>query len=88
MNSKCVQGGFRLLRGALVAVIVAAALAKGAFAGPLEDGVAAYSRGDFATALRLLRPLAENGNAYAQYSLGFMYATGKGVPRDYTVAVK
>jgi hypothetical protein len=64
MKGKCVQGGFRLLRGALVAVIVAA-LAKAAVAGPLEDRVAAYSRGDFATALRLLRPLAENGNADA-----------------------
>ena len=43
-----------------------------AAAGPLEDGVAASRNGDFATALRLLRPLADEGNATAQLNLGFM----------------
>ena len=38
--------------------------------------------GDYATALRLLRPLAERGNREAQYNLAVMYANGWGVPRD------
>ena len=38
--------------------------------------------GDYATALRLLRPLAERGNRQAQYNLAVMYANGRGVPRD------
>ncbi len=51
-------------------------------------GVAAYKRGDYATALRELRPLAEQGNANAQYNLGFMYINGLGVPLDYAEAAK
>ncbi len=58
------------------------------FAGPLEDGEAAYNRGDYATALRLLGPLAEQGNAGAQLHLGQMYAQGEGVAQDYKEATK
>ncbi len=32
-------------------------------AGPFEDGVAAHARQDYATALRLMRPLAQGGHA-------------------------
>jgi uncharacterized protein len=46
------------------------------FAGPLEDGQAAYNRGDYATALKLFRPLAEQGNADAQNNLGWLYERG------------
>ena len=31
---------------------------------------------------------AEQGDAYAQIYLGFMYANGRGVPQDYKAAVK
>ena len=47
-------------------------------AGPLEDAAAAEARGDYATALRLFRPLANQGNAVAQFSLGVMYDKGTG----------
>jgi TPR repeat protein len=50
--------------------------------GQLRDGQAAYRRGDYATAFRLLRPSAEQGNADAELSLGFMYGTGQGVAKD------
>jgi TPR repeat protein len=63
-------------------------LAHPAVAGALEEGQAAYDSEDYATALKLLRPLAEKGNAKAQSRLGQMYALGKGVPRDYAEAVK
>ena len=52
-----------------------------------DQGYAAYSRGDFATALSLWRPLADQGNADAQGNLGVMYANGQGVPQDYAAAV-
>ncbi len=58
------------------------------FAGPLEDGQSAYNRGEDATELLRLRPLAEHGDAKAQTALGAMYATGKGVAQDYLEAVK
>ena len=47
-----------------------------------EDGMAAYQRGDYATALKFLRPLAEQGNPKAQHSLGYIYAGVEGVPED------
>ncbi len=58
------------------------------YAGPLEDGQAAYSRGDYATALRLFRPLAEQGDASAQNALGWMYREGSGVNQDFKEAMK
>jgi hypothetical protein len=53
----------------------------------LDEGVAAYKAGDYARALRELRPLAEQGNARAQSTLGVMYAKGHGVPQDYKQAM-
>ncbi len=50
--------------------------------------MAAYQRGDYASAIRELRPLAEQGHAEAQYLLGVMYDEGLGVPQDYAEAVK
>ena len=49
-------------------------------------GVAAYKRGDYATALREWRALAKQGDAKAQYNLGLMYGNGEGVPQDYVQA--
>ena len=72
----------------LVGVALAVTSAGGAGAGPLEDGDAAYERGDYATAVRLWRPLAEQGNADAQFILGQMYNTGRGVSQDHAEAVK
>jgi uncharacterized protein len=60
------------LKCAISAIILMLCLAGQVAAGPIEDGVAASKRGDFATALRLWRPLAGQGNADAQYYLGFM----------------
>jgi len=54
------------LLATLAASIMLAAMAGAAVAGPYEDGVAAYVRGDYATALRLMRPFAYQGMAAAQ----------------------
>ena len=51
-----------------------------------QAGEEAYHRGDFATSLREWRPLAEQGNADAQFNLGLLYANGQGVPQDYVQA--
>ncbi len=53
-----------------------------------DEGLAAYQRGDYATALREIRPLAEQGDDQAQYYLGSMYHYGQGVPQGYAEAVK
>jgi len=57
-------------------------------AGQFEDGVAAYDEGDYTAAVSLWRPLAAQGQADADYNLGFMYAIGLSVARDYTKAVE
>jgi uncharacterized protein len=53
-----------------------------------DKGIEAYKAGDYATALQEFKPLAEQGNAKAQYFLGGMYVNGNGVPQDATEAVK
>lgn len=54
----------------------------------LQTGVNAVKSGDYATALRELRPLAEKGEPLAQVMLGLMYYQGKGVQQDYKEALK
>ncbi len=41
-----------------------------ALAAAYDDAFAAYQKGDYATALKLMRPLAEAGNVNAQYNVG------------------
>ena len=53
-----------------------------------DEGLAAYNRGDYATALRELQPLAKQGHDYAQLQLGVMYHFGEGVPQDDKTAAK
>ena len=67
--------------------VLALALFGVARAGPFEDAQDADQKGDYATELQILRPLAEQGNALAQLGLGVMYANGQGVPQDYAQAV-
>ena len=47
-----------------------------------QAGMDANNRGDYATALREWRPLAEQGDALAQYNLGVLYRKGRGVTQD------
>ncbi len=53
-----------------------------------QAGEDAYERGDYETALKEWRPLAEQDDASAQTRLGFMYGKGEGVLRDLTEAVR
>jgi uncharacterized protein len=57
-----------------------------AHADALARGTAAYSRGDYARAVRELSPLAQRGNARALGLLGFLYEHGFGEPQIYSVA--
>ena len=50
------------------------------------DGVDAYNNGDYETALKEWKELAEKGNVAAQKDLGFMYSKGQGVALDYAQA--
>ena len=53
-----------------------------------QKGLTAFLSGDYATALREWKPLAEQGNVRAQYNLGAMYEKGHGVLQDDKTAMK
>jgi len=77
-----------LHHGSILVAALTLGFGGGAIAGPMEDGQAAYDRGDFAEALAQWRPLAEQGTARAQNNLGVIYENGKGVPQDINEALK
>lgn len=52
------------------------------FSAMAEDGLEAYRLGQFRRAYTLLRPLAESGDAQAQFTIAMMYSSGRGVPLD------
>jgi len=62
------------------------ALSSTASAEALSAGERAYARHDFVRAAPLLLIAAQNGSPTAQTYLGYMYQTGRGVPRDYIAA--
>ena len=76
----------RTIRVAVFAVCTS--LAAPVAAQDYNVGLEAARRGDYATALENWQPLAEQGYAYAQYSLGLMYKNGDGVPQDYAEALR
>ena len=53
----------------------------------IEEGQAAYNSGNYAAALRYWKPLADQGEAAAQYKLAGLYQFGLGVDRDSALAV-
>lgn len=53
-----------------------------------EAGAEAYVRGDYPEALRILSPLAQQGQPEAQNSLGVLYFNGFGVEQDFAVGLR
>ena len=72
----------KLKRAIAAAIALVSAFAAPVAAGTLEDAADARARGDYAKALRLIRPLANDGDAAAQFNLGVMYLAGHGVQQD------
>ena len=62
-------------------------LSISSYAADYNKGVIAAQSGDWATALKEWKPIAEEGNAAAQFNLGLMYQNGYGVPQDYKESV-
>jgi TPR repeat protein len=67
---------------------LAVCLSTIAVAGDFATGLTAYQKGDYVTAAKEWRPLAEQGDAPTQYNLGLLYLDGHGVALDYAEAVK
>ncbi len=57
-------------------------LAAGVAMAGYDEGIQAYTSGDFEGAVREFRTLAGQGHAESQYMLGILYEEGQGLPRD------
>lgn len=73
---------------ALAVLFLSLLVGNPAYSADHQKGMDAYQRGDYATALKELKPLAEQGNASAQSVLGQMYRWGLGVPKSRKAAIK
>jgi TPR repeat protein len=60
----------------------------GSAAADFNEGLAAFLREDYATALEEFKPLAEQGHPASQFYMGTLYYEGSGVPKDYSRAVQ
>jgi len=84
------------MRGSWVlAMAVGLALAAGGVAwvarsswADFAAGFMAFQRGDYTASRAKWLPLAEQGDAMAQYNLGVMYNSGQGVPQDHAEAAR
>src|SRR3954447_8741155 len=70
----------------LVAAMLTAMLAAPLSAQSVKAGIDAWQRADYTGAVGIWRPLAEGGDADAQFNLGQAYRLGRGVPLDLSAA--
>ena len=72
----------------LLLITILSLCSSAARADAFDDVVEAYNNDDYVLVLEILRPLAAQGVAEAQYQLGFIYHMGKGVAQEYQEAAK
>jgi uncharacterized protein len=76
----------RVVVGMLLLLLLLLSAAGLAEAASIRQGISAFNRQDYVSASRIFITLAERGDAAAQSYLGFMFETGRGVPKNYTEA--
>lgn len=80
-----------LLKIGLLALLLTVGSMKASWADSKADftaGFEAYQRGDYETAMRKFRPLAEKGYGNAEFFVYLMYENGQGVAKDSKEAAK
>ena len=75
----------KIITGLTLSMLLGSGVAVSA---DFNKGLEAAQSGDFKTALAEWTPLAEQGGSDAQYNLGIMYDSGRGVPENDKTAVK
>lgn len=75
------------MKRALALLAVLLAWSQPSLADGVSKGYYAYQQHRYDLAVALLKPLAEEGNPYAQFNLGALYDDGLGVPRNFTLAL-
>ena len=78
----------RTLRTNFTALLILLSVVSTATGDEFSEALRAYMNADYATALRLVRPPADQGNERAHVLLGDMYRDGKGVPQSDAEAFK
>ena len=73
---------FRRATFCCFALLLSCALPGLVVAASVDEGIAAVEQGDYAKAVAIFRPLAEAGDAEAQYNLAILYRSGHGVEKD------
>ncbi len=76
-----------VIQRCILAAVLTAVLAVPARA-DFEEAAEAFKRGDYETAYCEFRLLAKKGHPVAQFHLGFLHDTGRGVRQDYDEAIK
>lgn len=76
------------VRASFPVLVLSLSLTGTVFADQAADAYAAFRRNDYATAVRLCRLPAENGNEWCQMMLASAYYHGTRVPQDYAEAMK
>ena len=69
-------------RSLMVVLLLAAAALSAPAGADFKTGLEAYKRGDYRASFGQWKPLAEAGNAPAQFNLGILYENGLGVAKD------
>jgi len=69
-------------------ILFSIAAFSSAMAEDIDDAVEAMRSGDFAEAYCIMRPLAEYGDADAQYNIGWMYLNGYGLRVNDSLALE
>jgi cell division septation protein DedD len=73
-------------RHLMLAAAIAALIGSSPALADVKRGVSAWQAGDFAGAVREWRPLADKGDADAQFNMGQAYKLGRGAPADMKLA--
>jgi len=76
----------RVIHKYLVAAALIGAAASPLSAQSVKAGIEAWQRGEYAAAVAVWRPLAEKGDADAEFNLGQAYRLGRGVPTNIAAA--
>ena len=77
--------GNRLFPAALVMLVSFGAQGQGP---DIDEATRAYLAGDYPRAISLFKPLAEQGDPLAQYSMANLYASGQGVEENQAEAAR
>src|SRR5690242_16924348 len=78
--------GLRVIHKHLVAAVLLAAIGSSVSAQSVRAGIEAWQHADYSRAVGIWRPLAEKGDADAQFNLGQAYRLGRGVPTNLAAA--